>query len=305
MSPGAVWWGNFLFRDTWKVPAGRITAAAPLRWKDDSKPYTSSEGGGLWGFSRHIKGVQLQNTLTFARFVASDPRWQVDLSVGLPGYGPLQQAWLAKQRQAGYLAHFDLAAAAFVLATTIVRRLLRFLTLLCMVIPNTVLVIRCTSRRARSGRSTTSGSSPSSWASIRSVYLAYIHFKTALPVQMIEAARIDGMSEGAIFRQVALPLSKQAVALVAFFSFVADWTNFFLPLVLLPLTESATVSVGLQQLVSSSPLYDPTNAAGLEVRLYSPQLALATLVTIVPVLVVFVVAQRYLIRGQTLGALKG
>lgn len=113
------------------------------------------------------------------------------------------------------------------------------------------------------------------------------------------------MSEGAIFRQVALPLSKQAVALVAFFSFVADWTNFYLPLVLLPLTESATVSVGLQQLVSSSPLYDPTNAAGLEVRLYSPQLALATLVTIVPVLVVFVVAQRYLIRGQTLGALKG
>jgi multiple sugar transport system substrate-binding protein len=121
MSPGAVWWGNFLFRDTWKVPAGRITASAPLRWSADATPSTSSEGGGLWGFSRHIKGTQLQNTLTFARFVASDARWQVDLSVGLPGVKPLQKPWLAKQREAGYLADFDRAAAAFVLASTIVR----------------------------------------------------------------------------------------------------------------------------------------------------------------------------------------
>ena len=61
MSPGAVWWGNFLFRDTWKVPAGRITAAKPLHWSSDGEPSTSSEGGGLWGFSRHIKGTQLEN----------------------------------------------------------------------------------------------------------------------------------------------------------------------------------------------------------------------------------------------------
>ena len=121
MSPGAVWWGNFLFRDTWKVPAGRIAAAAPLRWSAEPTPYTSSEGGGLWGFSRHIKGTQLANTLTFARFVAADPRWQVDLSVGLPGYGPMQQPWLAKQKEANYLVDFDRSAAAFVLAATIVR----------------------------------------------------------------------------------------------------------------------------------------------------------------------------------------
>ncbi len=121
MSPGAVWWGNFLFRDTWNIPAGRITASAPLRWTDDHRPSTSSEGGGLWGFSRHIKGTQLRNTLTFARFVASDPRWQVDLSVGLPGYGPLQQPWLDKQRAAGYLADFDGAAQAFVQAAALVR----------------------------------------------------------------------------------------------------------------------------------------------------------------------------------------
>jgi multiple sugar transport system permease protein len=137
------------------------------------------------------------------------------------------------------------------------------------------------------------------------VYLAYIHFATSLPAPMIEAARVDGLSEMQIFLKIALPVSKQAVALVGFFSFVANWTNFFLPLVLLPLSTNTAVSVGLQQLVSSSPLFDPTTAAGLDVRLYAPQLALATLVTILPVLIVFVVAQRYLIRGQTLGAVKG
>jgi multiple sugar transport system permease protein len=186
------------------------------------------------------------------------------------------------------------------------RRLLRFLTLLTMVIPNTVLVIPLYLEASAVGAVN------SIWTVVLfmgfspfGVYLSYIHFKTTLPMQMLEAARIDGLTELDIFRRIALPLSKQALALVGFFSFVANWTNYFLPLVLLPLSDSATVSVGLQQLVSSSPLYDPTNASGLDVRLYAPQLALATLVTIVPVLTVFVVAQRYLIRGQMLGALKG
>jgi multiple sugar transport system permease protein len=186
------------------------------------------------------------------------------------------------------------------------RRSLRFLTLLTMVIPNTVLVIPLYLEASAVGAVNNvwtvilfMGFSPFG------VYLSYIHFKTTLPMQMLEAARIDGLTELDTFRLIALPLSKQAFALVGFFSFVANWTNYFLPLVLLPLSDSATVSVGLQQLVSSSPLYDPTNASGLDVRLYAPQLALATLVTIVPVLTVFVVAQRYLIRGQMLGALKG
>ncbi len=182
------------------------------------------------------------------------------------------------------------------------RRWLRFLTLLTTVVPNTVLVIPLYLEVSAVAAVN------NVWAVTVlmgffpfGVYLAYIHFTTTVPVQMVEAARIDGLSEIQIFAKIALPLSKQAVALVGFFSFVANWTNFFLPLVLLPLSSNTTVSVGLQQLISSSPLFDPTTAAGLDVRLYTPQLALATLVTIVPVLLVFVVAQRYLMRGQTLG----
>jgi multiple sugar transport system permease protein len=138
------------------------------------------------------------------------------------------------------------------------------------------------------------------------VYLSYIHFRTAMPHELVEAARIDGLGEIAIFVRIALPISKQAVALVAFFSFVANWTNFFLPLALLTSSfGTQTISVGIQSLISSSPLFNPTAAAGTPIKLYMPELALATAISTIPLLIVFIVAQRFLIRGQTLGAVKG
>ncbi|HET6738352.1 MAG TPA: hypothetical protein VFH76_05450 [Kribbella sp.] len=104
MSPGAAWWGDYLFRQTWKIPAGQMTAVAPMSWQGEDKPATGNEGGGLWGVSRHITGKELENTLTFAKFVATDPEWQVELSTGLPAYGPVQDAWAAKQAKQGYFA---------------------------------------------------------------------------------------------------------------------------------------------------------------------------------------------------------
>ncbi|MDQ4115068.1 MAG: carbohydrate ABC transporter substrate-binding protein, partial [Actinomycetota bacterium] len=104
MSPGAAWWGDYLFNQTWKIPAGQMTAVEPLAWDGESEPSTGNEGGGLWGVSNHITGKQLENTLTFAEFVATDPRWQVELSTGLPAYGPVQDAWAEKQAKANYFA---------------------------------------------------------------------------------------------------------------------------------------------------------------------------------------------------------
>lgn len=112
MSPGAAWWGNYLFRDTWEIPAGEMTAAAPLTWEGESSPSTGNEGGGLWGFSSHITGKQLENTLTFATFVATDPAWQVELSTGLPGYGPIQDDWLAAMEEEAYFADVPTTQAA-------------------------------------------------------------------------------------------------------------------------------------------------------------------------------------------------
>ncbi len=186
------------------------------------------------------------------------------------------------------------------------RRVLRFITLLTMVMPNTVLVIPLFLEVSAIG------GIGKLWPVIVimgfypfGVYLSYIHFLTTLPRELVEAARLDGLSEVMVFLRIALPVSKQAVALVIFFSFVANWTNYFLPLVLLPLSEQGTVTLGLQQLIGSSPLFDPTMSAGLTTKLYMPQLALATTIMIVPVLAVFIGAQRFLMRGAVVGAVKG
>ena len=113
MSPGAAWWGNYLYRDTWGVEAGRISATTPLAWEGDSEPTTGNEGGGLWGLSSHITGEQLENAITFLEFVATDPAWQVELSTGLPGYGPVQDAWLEQVATDDYFADIEGSQTAF------------------------------------------------------------------------------------------------------------------------------------------------------------------------------------------------
>src|SRR3954470_4361118 len=65
------------------------------------------------------------------------------------------------------------------------------------------------------------------------VYVAYIYYSTALPTELLEAARLDGCGELATFRHIGVPLAKPVIALIMFFSFVADWTNFFLPFAVL------------------------------------------------------------------------
>lgn len=186
------------------------------------------------------------------------------------------------------------------------RRPILFVTLLTMVIPNTVLVIPIFLGVAAVGMINQLlpvvvmlGFYPFG------VYLATIHYATTMPHELVESARVDGCSELGIFFRIAVPLARQAMALVGFFAFVAAWTNYFLPKVLLHLTENAPMSVGLEQLISQSQLYDPTAAAGLDVELYMPQLALAAVVQMAPILVVFVAAQRYLVRGVNVGAVKG
>jgi multiple sugar transport system permease protein len=187
------------------------------------------------------------------------------------------------------------------------RRAWLFATLLAMVMPNTVLVIPLFLEVNAIGAigqlwpvAVIMGFFPFG------VYLSYIHFMTTMPPELVEAARIDGLGEVRIFFQVALPIAKQVTALIAFFSFVANWTNFFLPLALLTSSQNnKTISIGIQELIGASPLFNATVAAGLDVKLYMPQLALATVISMLPLLAVFLGAQRFLIRGQTVGAVKG
>jgi len=191
------------------------------------------------------------------------------------------------------------------------RRTLLFLTLLTMVVPNTVLIIPLFLEVNYVGML------GSVWPVIVimgfypfGVYLSYISYMTTLPRELVEAARIDGLSEVGIFFRVAMPLAKGATAIIVFFSFVADWTNYFLPLVMFPDTGNSTISVGLQTMIGTSNLYSPTSSglqdrAGKTLQLFLPQLTLAAVVSMLPILYLFFVSQRFLVRGQTMGAIKG
>jgi multiple sugar transport system permease protein len=137
------------------------------------------------------------------------------------------------------------------------------------------------------------------------VYLAYIYYATALPPGLLDAARVDGAGELQTFLRVALPLAKPVVALVFFFSFVADWNNFFLPYVFLADSNQYPITVGLSDLLASTPSFNPSvGGGGQSVNIFKPELALATLIAVVPVAIVFLFSQRALVRGLVGGGVK-
>jgi multiple sugar transport system permease protein len=137
------------------------------------------------------------------------------------------------------------------------------------------------------------------------VYLAYIYYGTAIPRDLLDAARVDGCGEWSTFRYIALPLAKPVIALVLFFSFVADWNNFFLPYAVLADSSQYPIQVGLSDLLSSTPSFNPAvGGGGQQVNIFRPELALATLLAVVPVAIVFMLSQRALVRGLVGGGVK-
>jgi multiple sugar transport system permease protein len=182
------------------------------------------------------------------------------------------------------------------------RRTLLIATLVVMLMPNATLVVPLFLEVNAAGLI------GSMWSIILpysfypfGVYLTYIYFNTTLPRELVAAAKLDGCSEFGVFRHIALPLAAPVVALVGFFSFVANWTNYFLPYVLLPGSDQFPVQVGLGTLLDNVPQFNPTVGA---LAVQRPELALATLLAITPVLIVFLFSQRFLVAGMLAGATK-
>ncbi|WP_425839069.1 carbohydrate ABC transporter permease [Microbacterium sp. PA5] len=133
------------------------------------------------------------------------------------------------------------------------------------------------------------------------VYLTYIYFSTSVSKDLLDAARIDGAGEWRVFGRIAMPLATPVIALVGFFNLVGNWNNYFLPFVMAPGRKSP-VQVGLAELLSNVPLFNPTSSASITISL--PVLALATLVSVGPVLIIFLFSQRFLVTGMTAGGTK-
>lgn len=135
------------------------------------------------------------------------------------------------------------------------------------------------------------------------VYLAFIYFSTSLPGTLIQAARIDGCSDMQIFTRIALPLSVPIVGLVGFFGFVANWNNYFLPYIMLADDNDYPVPLGLKHMISSSTAFSP-GTGGASEGLMRSDLALAAVISIIPVLLIFMFSQKTLVTGLTAGATK-
>jgi len=195
------------------------------------------------------------------------------------------------------------AGYALALTEFRLRKALLILTLVVMLIPSTALVLPIFLELNTVGLigSPLSVILPMSFFPF-GVYLTYIYFSTSIPRDLLAAARIDGCSEIQVFTRVALPLAAPIVALVAFFSFVQNWNNFFLPFVMLPSSDGYPIQVGLTSLLSATPAFNPSSAGSDSVQL--PTLALATIVSILPVLIVFLFSQRFLVSGMTAGGTK-
>lgn len=114
----------------------------------------------------------------------------------------------------------------------------------------------------------------------------------SVPRDLEDAARIDGASEWRVFTRIALPLSKPALATVALFIFVDQWKSFLWPLIVTRSMDMRPIEVGISRF------------AGLYYANWPYQMA-ASVVAILPILVLFLFAQRYFVRGIQLTGIKG
>jgi raffinose/stachyose/melibiose transport system permease protein len=116
-------------------------------------------------------------------------------------------------------------------------------------------------------------------------------FVRTIPKELTEAARCDAVSEYKIFFCIILPLLKPAMATVAVFTMIPIWNDLWFPLILAPGEETRTITLGVQQFV------------GQYVTNWNSVLSALTL-AIVPVLILYTIFSRQLIRGLTSGAVK-
>ena len=120
------------------------------------------------------------------------------------------------------------------------------------------------------------------------------YLESVLPMEMVEAARMDGSSEFHTFNRIVLPIMKPAIAVQMIFSFVSSWNNYFIPALLLDKAEMKTVPIMVAQLRSAD--YSKFDMG----KVY-----MFILLAILPVLIVYIFLSKSIIKGVTAGSVKG
>ncbi|TPG09727.1 carbohydrate ABC transporter permease [Rhodanobacter glycinis] len=117
-------------------------------------------------------------------------------------------------------------------------------------------------------------------------------YARGIPDELLEAARIDGAGEWRIFGQIVLPLLKPIMVTLAIFTFLAAWNDFMWPLIVLTGQEHYTLPIGLASLAREHAQDSELMMAG-------------SVITVLPVLLLFLAMQRYYLEGLLLGSVKG
>ena len=117
-------------------------------------------------------------------------------------------------------------------------------------------------------------------------------FAEGIPSEMVEACRIDGASEWRTFTDVMFPMIKPGVGALAIFTFVNSWNDYFMQLLMLSDTHKRTISVGIAMLQG-----DTTTDFGM--------LMAGAALAAAPIILIFILFQKYFTKGITMGAVKG
>ena len=120
------------------------------------------------------------------------------------------------------------------------------------------------------------------------------YLESTLPIEIIEAARMDGASEFRTFNTIVIPIMKPAMAVQAIFSFVAAWNNYFLPSLIITSKERKTLPILVAQLRSADFL-----------KFDMGQVYMLLAIAIIPVLIVYLLLAKNIVGGVTLGSVKG
>lgn len=120
------------------------------------------------------------------------------------------------------------------------------------------------------------------------------YLDASLPMEIVEAARMDGAGEFYTFNKIVLPIMKPALAVQAIFSFVASWNNYFIPALVLDSADKKTLPILIAQLRSADFL-----------KFDMGKVYMMVAIAILPVIIVYLLLSKFIVRGVALGGVKG
>lgn len=120
------------------------------------------------------------------------------------------------------------------------------------------------------------------------------YMESVLPLEIVEAARVDGSNEFHTFNRIVLPMVKPAIAVQAIFAFVENWNNYFIPALVINTNAKKTIPILIAQLRSADYL-----------KFDLGKVYMMVFIAIIPVMIVYIFLSKFIIKGVTMGGVKG